>query len=150
MSASLAAPVTLASFTAFVLSVVGVPAAALDPAGASIGYAYQTAVALAPYTSVPGIYQLLVYNLGAHFLIEYAPNALGSTFFTDTRAKLGLSGAGSIGLVQASSDNGTSSSLMIPDALKNLSLSELNYMQTPWGRRYLELAQRLGDTWGLT
>ena len=54
------------------------------------------------------------------------------------------------GTVTASSDEGSSVTLVVPKQAENLTLSQLQLMTTPWGRYYLGLAQSVGTSWGLT
>ena len=70
-------------------------------------------------------------------------------YFATLRSKLGINTA-STGIIQASSDNSTSQSWMIPDALKNLSLADLQNLKTPYGREYLAIASQFSPIWGLT
>ncbi len=98
----------------------------------------------------PDYYVLAVYNFAADRLVNYAPDQTGQTFFSTLRSNLKLS-TFSGGVVSSTSDNGTSVSLLNPDQLKNLMLSDLQMIKTPWGRQYIEIAQKWGTTlWGLT
>lgn len=55
------------------------------------------------------------------------------------------------GMVASTSDLTTSVGLDNPDFMKHLTLEQLQLIKTPWGRRYLEIAQKYGPTiWGLT
>ena len=96
----------------------------------------------------PTLYTTAVYNLAMHVLVETAQDPTGQTFFTNLRQKLDLNG-GIFGVVTTTSDESTSVSVEAPDFVKNLSLSDLDYLKTPWGRRYVEIAQRAGLSWGL-
>jgi hypothetical protein len=71
-------------------------------------------------------------------------------YWSDLRAKYGLDSF-VLGVIQSSADQGTSQSLLVPDWVKNLTMFDLALLKTPWGRRYLGLAQAYGPTiWGLT
>lgn len=55
------------------------------------------------------------------------------------------------GVVASSSDVSTSASLINPEFFANLRLLDLQLLKTPFGRRYLELAQAYGPViWGLS
>jgi hypothetical protein len=103
------------------------------------------------------VYAIAVYNLAGHILVETAmdnpdaepPPDNAPTFWADLRKSLGV-GAAVYGIVQSSSDQGTSSSLMIPDVIKNMSLMDLDLMTSPWGRRYLQIAGQWGTIWGIS
>jgi hypothetical protein len=67
----------------------------------------------------------------------------GTNFFATQRANYNLL-AFSAGAISASSDQGTSESTLNPEFFKYLTFSDLNVMQTPWGRAYLSYAQTYG------
>lgn len=97
-------------------------------------------------------YVRAVYLFALDRLINFAsdPVECGSDgFFTKLRSALGVNSA-SAGLIQSSSDNGTSQSYMIPDSLKNMSLADLQLMKTPYGREYLGITQMFSPVWGLS
>lgn len=95
------------------------------------------------------IYTLAVYNLATDYVINMAPDPSGSTYFTDIRSKFNLN-TFTAGLVESSSDSSTSASLGMPASLKELTISDLQNMKTPWGRQYLAFAQKYGTLWGLS
>ena len=108
------------------------------------------------------IYQLMIYNLAGHYLAQFAqdPNPLPNPpyiivdgvsygFWSYLRKTSGLSGFIS-GVVQASSDEGTSVSLVAPKWADNLTAGQLQLTNTPWGRAYLGWAQNAGTAWGLS
>ena len=88
-------------------------------------------------------YLLAAYNLGMHQLLKIATDVPGQTFFSSARTQYGLlSFTG--GVVSQASDQNTSSSVAVPDLLKNLNLSNLDLLKTPWGREYLGYAMNFG------
>lgn len=93
----------------------------------------------------PLFYSQAVYNLAASFLINYGPTAV----FGEIRDKLGLNNF-TAGVISSSFDNSTGQTREVSDALKNLSLADLQQLKDPYGRRYLEIAQQYGDLWGLS
>jgi hypothetical protein len=50
------------------------------------------------------------------------------------------------GPVQSTGDQGTNTTLVVPDFFKTLTLEDLDLIKTPWGRRYLAYAQKAGPT----
>ena len=74
--------------------------------------------------------------------------AAAQGYFTAIRQSLGINNL-ALGVLQSSSDEGTSASYVVPDFLKNLSLADLQYIKDPYGRQYLAFAQRYGSLWGL-
>lgn len=142
---------TPAGFLSFLRDMVGIAPADLPDASPVIAMAYALAIDLVnPQAAIaPVIYDLMVYNLATHTLICMAPDNGTSTYFSNARTKLGL-GNFMAGLISSSSDQGTSQALAIPDFIKGLSLADLQYLKTPWGRFYLEYAQRFGSAWGIS
>lgn len=100
----------------------------------------------------PAIYVRAVYLFALDRLINFAsdPAGSGSTgYFATLRASLGINNT-VLGLIQSSSDESTSQSWMIPDALKNLSLADLQSLKTPYGREYMAIASQFAPMWGLS
>ena len=88
-------------------------------------------------------YTIAVYNLATHYLVLMAQDQPGLSFFTDLRARLNTSGF-IAGVVASSSDQGTSSTMMVPDPFKGFRMADLEYLKTIWGRSYLSYAQKAG------
>jgi len=157
MSGSWTNPTTpnLADFTIFVQTSMGIPLSALSPTSVWIGYAFNRAMDLV--LQVPTVnaleYVLAVYNCGGHILLKIAPDLPGQTYFVSARAggNTGFNLVGfTPGVVSGSSDQGTSQSLTTPEGFKNLTIGDLDFMKTPWGRDYLAYAQDFGSLWGLS
>lgn len=143
---------TLSGFQDFITNVMGVPSTALPPTSPYIGYAYAVALEVvnqAIQVSSPMMYTLAVYNLGGDNLINYAPDQPGQTYFSAVREDMHITGFVA-GVVQSASDDGTGDSLVVQEAFKNLTLSDLQNLKTPYGRTYLGIAQRYGSIWGVT
>jgi hypothetical protein len=143
---------TFAGFVNFVRMGMGIGTDNLPDDSIWLVYAYNVAIAVVNLglAAVGGpIYMLSVYNLAADNLINYAQDTPPSTYFADLR-KFYKIGSLVPGLIQSTSDQGTSESLMIPDALKDLTLANLQNLKTPWGRQYLAWAQSWGTVWGLS
>lgn len=94
-------------------------------------------------------YTIAVYNCAGHILLSIAPDQPGRDFFSLSRAKFGLDKP-SFGVSLSQSDQGTSSTLAVPDAIAQLTLSDLGFVKTPWGREYVAFNQDFGDIFGLT
>jgi hypothetical protein len=143
---------TFAGFVNFVRMGMGIGTDVLPDDSIWLTYAYNVALAIVNHgLAVVGgpIYMLAVYNLAADNLINYAQDIPPSTYFADLR-KFYKIGNLPLGLIQSTSDQGTSESLMIPDAFKELTLANLQNLKTPWGRQYLAWAQSWGTNWGLS
>lgn len=161
MSCPAPAP-TLAGFIAWARVEMGITTDQLPDDSVWWGYAFNVAidvVNLAICQASPTIYMLAVYNLAASNLVEFAQDPVGSepfkqynnqplTFFSYARAVWNINGYVS-GTITSASDESTSSSLIVPDYSKNLTLADLQYMKTPYGRQYLAFAQRYGTLWGM-
>lgn len=148
-------PPTLADYQTFLSTVVGVPTAALPVDSPWIAWTFNAALLKVNYAlAVAGTYTFAVYNLAASLLINYAPDQTGQTYFQALRgnAQGGFNtNAFAAGVVAAAGDHGTSSSLVVPEFFKNLTLSDLQRLKDPFGRTYLEISQDYGPTiWGLS
>jgi uncharacterized protein YciU (UPF0263 family) len=146
-------PPTEAGFLQWVRSVMGVTTQQLPDNDPVIPVAYEVAIEIVNQTlnqASPTIYALAVYNLGGSNLVNYAQDQTDQTFWTDLRSKFNTYGFVA-GVISSSSDEGTSETLLVPDALKGLTLSNLQYLKDPWGRQYLSFAQLYGpNIWGLS
>ena len=155
MSWSNPAAPNLADFTLFIENSLEIPTGALPANSPWLGYAFNQAMALV--LQVPTVtaieYVLAVYNCGAHILIKITPDQPGLSYFKNLRGN-GPTGYGLLaltpGVVASSSDQGTSQTLTSPEAFKNLTLGDLDFIRTPWGRSYLAYAQDFGTIWGLS
>lgn len=145
----------LADYTTFVQTSVGIPTSALPSNSPWLGYAFNQGVAMTAYVpTVTAIeYVLAVYNCAAHIQISITPDQTGQTYFQTLRGN-GTGGFNIIGVptgfLNASADQGTSQSMVVPESLQTLSLLDLDFMRTPWGRWWIEYGQDFGPVWGLT
>ena len=146
-------PPTLAGFTAFVQTQMGIDGTNLPPSSPAIAAAYWVAINIVNKwlrCVSPQMYLLAVYNLAASNLIEFAQDVPPQTYFQDLRERWHIDSF-TPGVVQSSSDVTTSASLTVPESLGQLSLADLQYMKSPSGRTYLSIAPRAGPTlWGIT
>jgi hypothetical protein len=154
---------TLAGYISFIRSIMNVPVEALPDDSDYIVMSYNWAMdyVLLELQTVPhmttsprNMYAVAVYNCAADMLVNIAvddPNAPPpfDTYWSDLRSKLGINNFVP-GMVTSSSDQGTSTSLTLPDFFKNLTLGDLQQMKTPWGRMYLQIAQSWGTVWGIS
>jgi hypothetical protein len=154
---------TVAGFLTFVRGVMGVPTAALADDAPVITYAMNASLATV-YVRIAclpaGIhgywtpYEMAVYNLAGDFLINYAPDNPSAdppndVYFSTLRTQFGCLSFVA-GVISATFDQGTGETQTVPDWTKGLTLSDLQRLKTPYGRRYLEIAQSSGPMWGLT
>lgn len=151
----------ISDYTLF-LQGIGMNTTVLPTNSPYIGYAFnQASTIVNPYgqcvtvpTGVTNVsYTLAVYNCAAHIQIKITPDQTGQNFFQTLRGP-GPGGYNLVGflpgVVTASSDEGTSQTLVVSEAFKNLTLRDLGYMATPYGRSYLEYAQDYGEIVGLS
>ena len=144
---------TLAGFTAWVYSDMQIPVSALPADSKYLSWAFDLAIGMVntALQCNPLVYQMAVYNLGGDNLINFAIDPPGQAqVFSEYRKTYGI-GKFAAGVVASSGDNGTSSALVVPDGLRDLTLQNLMNLKTPWGRQYLAFAQAFGPTvWGMS
>lgn len=150
---------TLPGFIAWAQTVMGITESQLPSDSVFYEYAFYIArdtVNKAIQRASQRIYMLAVYNLAGDNLINFAQDPGGApdykdglTFFNYMRVHWNIDGFVS-GIVQSASDESTSVSLVVMEAAKNFTLSNLQNLKTPWGRQYLAWAQDYGTLWGFT
>lgn len=153
---------TLAGFQAFIANVMQVPPTALPSSSPVIAMALAVAMELVNHQILrasPLMYQLAVYNLAGSNLINYAedvpdappvPNSDPQLpYFAHLRQEWNINGFVA-GVVQFASDVSTSQQLVVQEAAKMFTLSDLQNLKDPYGRRYLDIAQKVGTDWGLS
>lgn len=152
---------TPAGFLDFIRTYMGIDAAKLPNNSPFIPFAYEIALLTTNLyfaAVVPAIYTMMVYNLAADILVDTAQDQPGSPtygepalpYFANLRRSFNSNGFVA-GVVSSTSDNGTSTSLVVAESLSGLTLSDLQNLKTPWGRQYLAWAQKWGTgLWGLT
>ena len=151
MSVSWSSTPNLTDFTAFVREVMMIDALLLPDDSVYLPIALNVAVNLTLNVPTCGDvgYVWAVYNLGGHVIVTTAQDQSGRTFFASLREKFGINKFAP-GVVQSTSDGGTSTSLSVPDGLSNMTIGDLGRMKTPWGLAYLEYAQDFGSVVGLS
>jgi hypothetical protein len=70
------------------------------------------------------------------------------TYFSDLRDLWKLNNFVA-GVVQTTSDENTSTTLKVAEVMERLMFSDLDYLKTPFGRKYLSLANRVGTPFGM-
>lgn len=162
---------TVAGFLTFIRTVMGISSTILPDDDPVIPYAFEVARALvnpalacvtSPSIDGPpsiSIYNLAVYNLAGSNLLSYAqdqpgaPNVKGSKppapYFQNLRKVWNINGFVP-GVIQSSSDEATSMSLVVLEAAKNFTLSNLQNMKNPYGRQYEAFSQDYGSIWGIS
>jgi hypothetical protein len=163
---------TIGGFIAFVQNVLQPPDVFDASTSVFVTYAYDFAVQwvtkqLKTVPGIPGassVYAIAVYNLAADFLINIAqdqpgdpvvpnsgtgnnPNGLRYWAFLRSRYHIDSFVPG---VIQTSSDEGTSVGYVVPDQFSQFSVADLQNLKTPFGRRYLGIAQSFGTVWGLS
>lgn len=150
---------TLAGFQTWAQIVMGITDKILPPSNPVWYYAFTIAMNVVDVTwcSVsPTIYNVMVYNVAANNLLYWAQDPVGAPVFKNSlpyfeywRGLWNLWGPIS-GVVSGANDQGTGTTLEVPDALKNLTLEDLLLYKTPYGRQYLAYAQQQGSLWGVS
>jgi len=140
---------SLVDFKTFLAESVQIPVEALPVDSPWPGYAFDQAMILTPAAGVGVLYSLAVYNGATAILFMITPDQNGQTYFADARGN-GPTGFGlivpSTGLIAASSDQGTSATLVPPRWADGLTVGQLEFYKTPWGRAYLSYLQSYGET----
>jgi hypothetical protein len=154
-------PPTQAGYLTFIRSSMGINTTVLPDSSDAISTSYQIAVELANIlmnSISPVIYTVMVYNLAGAILIDVAQDVGGPPppvykeglpYFQYLRSSFGLSSFVG-GTISSTGDEGTSESLNVPHNLQNLTLADLQLLRTPWGRTYLQYAEKYGTIVGLS
>jgi hypothetical protein len=142
---------TLAGFLTFLRNIANINTTVLPDTSPVITFAFNYAMNicsdLLPLLSLaPGnfLYITAVYNLGTDILYTYAQDQPGQVYFTQVQQKYQLHTFVS-GVVTFAGDEGTQSSLTVPEAFKGLTIANLQNLKTPYGRTYLQIVQDIGS-----
>lgn len=100
-------------------------------------------------TAPPPLYALALYNFGTDYLINYASDQPGRTYFKDLRTSYSIS-LFVPGVTASSGDSGTSQSRLNPKFMEQLTFGDLQMTKTPYGRAYMNIAQQYGSVWGIS
>jgi len=142
---------TLTGYVSFIRNIMGIDTTLLPDGSPVIEFSYNFALnictdLLSVIPQIPGqfLYITAVYNLAGDTLLTYAQDQSGQTFFAQAQQKYQLKAFVS-GVVSFAGDEGTQSTLSVPEALKGLTIGNLQNLKTPYGRTYLQIAQDFGS-----
>jgi len=142
---------TLPGYVSFIRNIMGINTTLLPDGSPVIEFSYNFALnictdLLSVIPQIPGqfLYITAVYNLAGDTLLTYAQDQPGQTFFAQAKQKYQLNAFVS-GVVSFAGDEGTQSTLSVPEALKGLTIGNLQNLKTPYGRTYLQIAQDFGS-----
>lgn len=142
---------TLSGYVTFIRDIMGINTTILPDNSPYIPYSYNFAVnicteLMAVIPQIPGqfLYETAVYNLAGDTLLSSAVDQTGQTFFKQAQQKYQLNTFVS-GVVSFAGDEGTQSTLTVPESLKQLTIGNLQNLKTPYGRVYLQIAQDFGS-----
>lgn len=154
----------IGGFIEFVTNVM-TPPAPFDPTTSiyipyAYNFAYQWVNSDLQYVNgIPGawnLYSIAVYNLAADTLIAIAQDPTPYVIYQDglpywqwLRKEFNVL-AFIPGIVQTSSDEGTSVGYMLPEGYANYTIANIQNTKTPYGRAYLGIASSYGTLWGLS
>jgi hypothetical protein len=141
----------ITDFLSFVADNMQIPSSALPAGSPWPQYALDRAINLV--FSIPAVaatdYTIAVYNCAGHILLGLAPDQTGQTYFQTARVSFDMLEASS-GVIASSGDQGTYNAFAVPESLTKLTVGDLYFFKTPWGREYLAYAQDFGEIAGLT
>lgn len=151
-----ASPVAIGTAYDLMTIVPGAAPPLVDASGSPwIEFAFNRAMALTlrvPTTQAKD-YVHVVYSCATHVQLEITPDQPGQTFFSSKQGN-GPSGFGlgtpTAGIVGSASDQGTSTTFTVPEAMKRLSFQDLQFSKTPWGRTWLGWGQDFGFPMGVS
>jgi len=147
-------PPSFADFVSFVRNDMGISTAVLPDDSTSLAVSFGKAGEFMPaYLACAEImysYTDALLNLGGAYLIQSAVDVAGSSFFDDLRNAFKMTGAWRSGVITSSSDNASSASTAVGNAMQNLNLADLQLLQTPYGRTALAFLQEMGTYWGIS
>lgn len=141
---------TLEGFNDFLRNIAQIDTTVLPDGSPVIEFSFNLAInictdLLAIIPQIPGgfLYTIAVYNLATDTLYTYAQDQVGQTYFAEAQQKYQLRTFVS-GVVSFAGDEGTQSSLTVPDAVKGFTIGNLQNLKTPFGRTYLQIVQDFG------
>ena len=143
---------TLAGYTTFIRSIMGVNTTVLPDDSIYIPTSYEISldiVNLYLQLAQPALFTQAVYNLAGDYLVNITQDISPSTYWADLRSTLQVNSFVP-GVINATNDEDTSAAMLTPLGLQNITLGDLQNLKTPWGRQYLAIAQSVGSMWGLS
>lgn len=140
----------IVDFLCFLTYSVQIPSAALPATSPFPQFALSMAIdkVLRGPSCIPGpVYTMAVYNCATHLLLGMTPDQQGQTYFANARSNEGFSLLlPSAGIVDATSDVSTSAAFTAPNWAAGMTIEQLGFYRTPWGRTYLGYAQSYGSS----
>lgn len=165
MSCSPALIPTLAGYIPWFYQATGIPDTVIPKDSPYFEAAFDTATATVNlYLTAAGgpIYQQAVYNLAAAYQVGWQPDPEPPVNFPQptkggqylpwmqyVRQQYNLAGFVP-GVTQATSNDVSSVTLEVSEAMKSFTLGQLQLTKTPWGQVYLGIAQSVGSLWALS
>ena len=143
---------TLAGFQWFITSIMGINTTVLPANDSVISWVYEQALSTVNlYISyaAPNIYTQAVYNLAGDFLLNFAQDQPGQTYFAGQRQIFHLYDFVA-GVVSSTADESTDTGLEVPEQFKNFTIADLQNLKTPYGKTYLGIAQKYGTLWDIS
>lgn len=141
----------IGDFMLFLQDSMEIPPSAIPASNTWPQYALNRALNLV--LSIPTVsaleYTLAVYNCAGHIFLRITPDNPNICYLKEVRAQFALLKFVA-GVIESTSDESTSSSAAVPEGLRNLTVGDLNFILTPWGREYLSFQQDFGDIAGLS
>jgi len=142
---------TLSGYLAFIRNIVGINSTILPDNSPVIEFSYNLAInictdLLVKIPQIPSefLYITAVYNLATDTLFTYAQDQEGQKYFAQVQQKYQLH-ALVPGVVSFAGDEGTQTTMVVPEAFKNMTIANLQNLKTPYGRTYLGIAQDFGS-----
>lgn len=116
-----------------------------------ITYAFNASnrLTLAVPTVAAQDYVNVVYCGAAHTQLFITPDLPNQQYFANARSNFNMLKPAN-GLVTQATDQGTSSTTVVPDTMKRLNFADLQFITTPWGRWWLGWGQDYGTPWGIS
>jgi hypothetical protein len=142
----------ITDFTNFLYNTAGIPQSDLPTNSQVIIDAFNWGCAMVPRQfrfAGCNVYDLAVYNVGASYVFNWAPDQPNMTYFAGQRKAWGLLNLNA-GILNSTSDETTSSGYTVPDWAKNATMGDLQMLKDPFGRQALAILQNFGSLWGLS
>ena len=137
----------IVDFEWFLSNSVQIPPAPLPASSPWPQYALTQALRLTPCGPGGIMYTLVVYNCATHLLFAITPDVAGQNYFGEKRGA-GAGGYGLVnpiaGMVVSTFDQGTGTTVNSPDWAKKMTMGQLDFTRSPWGRYYLNWIQSAG------
>lgn len=141
----------LEGYVTFLRDIAGLNTTVLPDNSPVIAFSYNLAInicidLLSIIPQIPGnfLYTTAVYNLATDTLFTYAQDQPNQTYFAQVQQKYQLHSLVP-GVISFAGDEGTQSTMVVPDAFKHMTIANLQNLKTPYGRTYLSIVQDVGS-----